>query len=107
MKKTIIIPVNTIETREMRYIREAERAIGALQNLVREMELSEPGKTIIANEEIEEPGTITTLFRVVKTIDTEEIKEPLENVEKLVKQLHIEVDKLKSAIVTELIKEKP
>ena len=82
MKKKIIISVNTIETREIRYIKEAERAI-------------------------REPGEKETLFHVLKTIDTEEIKEPLDKVEKLVKQLRIEVNKLKSAIITELTKEKP
>lgn len=107
MKKKIIISVNTIETREMRYIKEAERAIQVLEDLVTEMELGEPGKSLTANREVRETGEKETLFHVLKTIDTEEIKEPLDNVEKLVEQLHIEVNKLKSAIITELTKEKP
>ena len=107
MKKKIIISVNTIETREIRYIKEAERAIQVLENLVTEMELGEPGRNLAANREVSEPGEKETLFHVLKTIDTEEIKEPLDKVEKLVKQLHIEVNKLKSAIITELTKEKP
>lgn len=107
MKKSIIIPVKTIETREVRYIKEAERAIGALQRLVTEMELSDPAKNLLANEDAMEPGTKTELFFIVKTIDTEAVKEPLGNVEKLVEQLHEEVEKLKSAIITEMIKEKP
>lgn len=107
MKKSIIIPVSTIETREMRYIKEAERAIQVLQNLVTEMELGEPVKNLAANSEVEEPGAKATLFYILETIDTEKIKEPLDNVGKLVEQLHTEVDKLKSAIITELTKEKP
>ena len=107
MKKEIYIPITTTETRENRYIEAAEKAIQDLRRLVLEMELGTPGTTIIANEEIRKTDKNTIRFSVCKTIDMDVIKEQLENVEKLVKQLHGEVDKLETAIITELIKEKP
>lgn len=107
MKKTIAIPVTAIETREIRYIKAAEDAIQALRRLVSEMDMEGSGRTLISNEKTLLTEEKTALFQVRKTIDTDLIKEPLENVEKLVKQLHEEISKLEMAIVTELTKEKP
>lgn len=107
MKKTIAIPVTAIETREIRYIKAAEDAIQALRRLVSEMDMEGRGRTLISNEKTLLTEEKTALFQVRKTIDTDLIKEPLENVEKLVKQLHEEISKLEMAIVTELTKEKP
>lgn len=107
MKKTIAIPVTAIETREIRYIKAAEDAIQALRRLVLEMDMEGSGRTLIANKKTLLTEEKTALFQVRKTIDTDLIKEPLENAEKLVKQLHEEISKLEMAIVTELTKEKP
>lgn len=107
MKKTISIPVTTVETREIRYINEAENAIVALRRLVSEMETGKYGGTMIANEKtlFEEKNPVR--FMVRKTIDTEVIEGSLEIIDKLVEQLAGEVSKLETAIVTELTKELP
>ena len=107
MKKTIAIPVTAMETREIRYIKAAEDAIQTLRRLVSEMDTEGSGRTLIANEKTVLTEEKTALFQVRKTIDTDLIKEPLENAEKLVKQLHEEIRKLEMAIVTELTRETP
>ncbi|MCM1297723.1 MAG: hypothetical protein NC311_19470, partial [Muribaculaceae bacterium] len=77
MKKKILIPVLTVETRETRCIKEAENAITALKNLVMEIESGALEKSFIANKNIVERKPI--LFSICKTIDTDAIKEPLRN----------------------------
>lgn len=107
MKKEIRIPIKTIETRQTRYLREAENAVDSLRKLAWELEQDNLMNPIIANDEIGEAGERTAWFYARKTIDTDVVKEPLERIEKLVKQLKEELDKLETAIVTEVVKEKP
>lgn len=106
MKKTVSIPIMTAETREIRYIKQAEDAIVTLRRLVSEMETGNFGGTMIANEKVLHEKKWAR-FEVRKTIDTEAIKEPLETINKLVCQMREEVGKLETAVITELTKGKP
>lgn len=105
MKKTIAIPITTIQTRTTRALKEAENAIECLKKLADIAPFS--GETMITNDRLWQNEEIKTILKFTTTIDADAMKEPLENIEKLVGQLREEIGKVEAAILKEITKEMP